>query len=268
MGKKQSKRKCKQPGVCAFCGESGVTKQHVWPDWLKKIVPREGESHWQYLTSINLSYPGTAIVQPDFQQKRGPTGAMKIRNVCMQCNGGWMSKIEQDSKPIVTTLINLQEAQVDLPKQKLIAAWATLLSVMGEYTDLRTQSIPAEHRYFLKNSLQPPVGWRIWIGSYQGSQWKQRYRHHGFQCFSPTCTPAKPGFNTQFSTFVIGGLLLHIASTALPNADFNFSDPSAMGLNQIWPPQAAFSWPSFPILSDGEANEVADAFFFNALSKS
>jgi len=39
-------------------------------------------------------------------QRRGHREKKKLRVVCEKCNNGWMSEIENDSKPILTPFLN------------------------------------------------------------------------------------------------------------------------------------------------------------------
>src|SRR5947208_778698 len=35
----------KPPGKCIFCGGRGLTKEHMWADWLRPYIPREMQEH-------------------------------------------------------------------------------------------------------------------------------------------------------------------------------------------------------------------------------
>lgn len=260
-------KKSKQPGICVFCGRSGVTKQHLWPDWLKSVIPREGQDHSQFLTKIDMSMPGTAVIRPDIQFKRGPFGARKIRNVCAGCNSGWMSKLESAAKPILTNLILGKRLTLDQSDQLALSAWTAMTSIVAEYTDVPTQSIPTEHRQHLMEQGIPPEGWNIWIGAYAGKRWKQRYRHHGLASVPRSSfLNAQPHWGTQFSTFVAGALFIHAASTTALNLIPIFNTAADERLIQIWPiknPSVAF--PTAVILSDEHADHIADALFYRLM---
>jgi hypothetical protein len=38
-----SRLKIKSQGLCVFCGRSGVSKEHVWPEWTHEFLSRDGE---------------------------------------------------------------------------------------------------------------------------------------------------------------------------------------------------------------------------------
>jgi hypothetical protein len=260
MGKKN-----KQHGSCVFCGSINVTKQHVWPDWLKSIVPRKYPEHFQMLTMIDIHTPGIAVLQPDIRHKRGPSGTRKIRNVCAKCNSGWMSRIESAAKPMLTDLILGKARILDNTQQLALSTWITLISIVAEYTDKPTLSIPTHHRRYLMEKNLPPEGWRIWIGAYSGVRWGEchDYRHFGLAIVPKnTFHSIRPECNTQFSTFVIGSLLIHAASTTIQNLTPTFNSIVDHGLEQIWPSlKQNVTWPTSFALSDEHVDYISDAFF-------
>ena len=162
--------KSKHVANCVFCGRSGVTKQHMWPDWLKTIIPREGSTSGQMIFHVRMAPMNKAvIIQPDVKERRWHQGAHKIRNVCGQCNSGWMSRLETAAKPHLTSLILGKKCNLDKQAQHSLAAWIVMTSIMAEFTDIKTVSIPAIHRNQLRISGNPPDGWQIWTGRYHGS---------------------------------------------------------------------------------------------------
>jgi hypothetical protein len=123
------------PRRCIFCGGTGLSKEHIWSDWLGKIIPRS-DDHSQ---SIIRDVPGPdriRIVEPFLYSHQGSMNSRKLRNVCKKCNNGWMSAIVNRAKPSAEMIRDL-------------AAWISLSSVMAEFTDLRTAVIPATDRKHL-----------------------------------------------------------------------------------------------------------------------
>jgi hypothetical protein len=259
MGCEMSK-KSKTPGICVFCGSLGVTKQHIWPDWLKKVIPREGSEHFQLLTKIKATDPKLVTLQPELQSHNGPTGSRKIRNVCAKCNNGWMSKLESSAKPILIDLMSSKKVFLDFDQQEILSNWIVMISIMAEYTDKATLAIPDNHRYHLMQNKPISDGWRIWIGTYSGIEWKQRYRHQGGVVALKNIDHVTYfEVATQFSTFVIGSLLIHATSTTIPNHYPIFDPRISDYLVQIWPRIApSVTWPSPMIISDKNAIDIAD----------
>lgn len=253
-------KKSKQRGYCAFCGSAGVTKQHVWPDWLKTVIPREGTEHSQSLTRVNNAVPDVFIIRPELEFHRGPFGARKIRNICATCNSGWMSRLETAAKPSLTELIMRRSLTLDSASQLSLSAWAVMTSIMAEYTDKSSQSIPLEHRRHLMEHGIPPDGWHIWIGTYEGERWKQGYRHHGYQtAYRNASHQTRPEWSTQQSTFVAGALFIHAASTTVPSLHSASNALMDHRVVQIWPiTNSTVVFPTATTLTDDLTDYIAD----------
>lgn len=196
-------KQSKVSGTCVFCGRMGVTKQHMWPDWLKKVIPREGTEHTQNITRMDMIQRDLVVIRPELHFKRGPIGAKKIRRVCGPCNSGWMSALEGIAKHTLTTMITGNPILLNREMQTAVAAWTMMTAIVAEYTDVPTQAIPPADRRLLMQGNLPNDSWRIWIGKYEGTDWKpQRYRHAGMTAvlnwghWPLTC----PLPNTQSST--------------------------------------------------------------------
>ena len=240
----------KSHGKCIFCGGGGLTKQHVWPDWLKNVLLRDSTEHMQFFTHYYPVAPNFMFIQPDIHFRQGHPGVRKIRNVCNKCNSGWMSKLEIEAKSILSSMILGERIILNTQAQVTISAWSVMISIIAEFTDQSTAAIPGLDRQKFFNTQLPPEGWKIWIGRYKGIQWKQRFRHHGMLVVPKTqIMTDKTACNTQFSTFVMGELLIHAISSAL-SEELNFADLDFTGkLNQmrcIWPlKQGNIEWPAF-----------------------
>jgi hypothetical protein len=242
----------------------------MWPDWLKSVVPRVDNEHTQFLTKVDLSRPGYAVVMPDLQFKRGPAGARKIRKVCDKCNSGWMSNLETAAKPTLTEMICGKILSLDVTSQTAISAWAMMTSIIAEYTDIPTQSIPASDRQHLMAHKIPTDAWRVWIGKYAGDNWKQRYRHHGIAVgLDYGFRIIQFGHNTQTSTFVVGDLLIHATSSTLLKLESPFEANMHDALVQVWPTSSStITWPPSRTLNDTDATQISDALFRRILSTS
>lgn len=96
---------------CLFCNkEKTLTAEHVFPDWMKEIIPED-----QYI--INQI---TGLNEKKWQSKPFEHTA-KI--VCADCNNGWMSDLEADAKPIIKSLFKLDGLELDKDKQEILALW-------------------------------------------------------------------------------------------------------------------------------------------------
>ncbi|MEO5796115.1 MAG: hypothetical protein ABIP34_14755 [Rhodoferax sp.] len=228
-------------GICVFCGRTGVTKQHVFPDWISKIIPRLGHSHSQYLIFGAPDHQSNVFfVVPEIRSSRGPLLARKIRNVCKSCNSGWMSHLEVSAKDCLKNMILDQPTMLNDREQSQVSAWVTMTCTMAEFTDVRSVAIPAENRAYLMKSKLPPVGWRIFLGRSTDDEFA--YSHTGSAMMTEGSEPPKSA-NTQTSTFKIGALLVHAVSSTLFDASV-LSEKLPNHLKQIWPRrESTIQWP-------------------------
>jgi hypothetical protein len=90
-----AKKKQKPPGKCIFCGRTGLSKEHIWSDWLKTLIARrdmhaQGSEAFEFDRTTNefrVTRPMTT------ESKQGCMTQRKIRKVCeSHCNNGWMSR--------------------------------------------------------------------------------------------------------------------------------------------------------------------------------
>lgn len=247
-----------------FCGRTGVTKQHMWPDWLGSVISREGSEHTQFITRINHEIPGHFVFAPDLQFKRGPAGSRKIRKVCGKCNSGWMSILESQAKPALAAMIRDEEFKISLEMQRRLSAWAAMTAIVAECTDPPSQAIPPQDRSVLMNSSTPPEHWRIWFGRYRGQDWKQRY-HHAAVLAATSREEALVGGgvpNTQASTFVVGHMLMYASSSTVMNPDTHLVPVLASKLIRVWPMSGGVvAWPPVDVVGDAEVNWLSDGIY-------
>jgi hypothetical protein len=257
-------------GVCCFCGRQGVTKQHFWPDWLKKIVPRSGDSHGRDLTGFDLSHQPFVFITPKTTTHQGPFGARKIRKVCGSCNSGWMSKLESDVKQDLAAMICAEIRVLEVAQLKKLAAWAMLISIIGEFTDPTYMAISESDRHHLMTHRVPPeLNWKIWVGTYGGKNWDYFYRHHGLLAATKNIMPTDKTCNVQSSAFILGSFYLLTSSSTDTKIQVSFDEKDVADLVQIWPPPATSQrWPHVSALSHVEADRISNLFwnqFVNSL---
>lgn len=233
MGKKVQKR-----GKCIFCGEGGLTKQHVLPNWLREYFPRtEKDTKTQ-----NLLYyervDNSLVATPKMRKTQGHLGTVRIRNVCETCNSGWMSRLENDTKPIVKELLSGHVVGMDRKKQELLCRWILLVNIMIEYTDVKTIAITESDRKTLMDGVIPE-GWKIWIGYCKNKNWEFRYRHNAAKVMRKSDykkgndIPEK--CNVQFTTIGIGRLYIHTIKSYSELLNPTIENYEDFGLMQICP---------------------------------
>jgi hypothetical protein len=209
----------------------------------------------------------------------------QIRCVCggthLTCNGGWMRRIEDNTKPVLTKLILGDQIDLHPSEQRLIATWAVLKSMVSEYHHTSHVSTHWTQRRMMRNRQTPPANdWTVWIANYERKRWKPEWLANSF--FVPSkAVLARRGirvptfYNGSCTTQVIGKLFIQVVHLPVPfmSAEHirNGIFPRTNGdLFEIWPDQSAvISWPQ-KALADIEADRIAGAVqaFLGSISKS
>jgi hypothetical protein len=246
----------KPPKYCAFCDKPGtMTKQHIWPKWLKKIRHPVATSHTQVTGEFLTFSPRSRHLPYQATVHQGHAGSRKIKNVCQMCNNGWMSRIAEAAKETAVPLILGQSLNLTTYHQRELARWFTLMTMMVEFTSPATAALTSDDRRYLKDRLDPPPIFKMWIGRYSGTRPEQHWcRHVGMNM---SLTPEGSGdpyrCNTQVTTIVIGALCIHTYSSTV---DPNFPGYAGAPLEQVWPVQEqSISWP--PLIGLGDDRIVA-----------
>jgi hypothetical protein len=200
---------------------------------------------------------------------QGHVGSKKLREVCSACNSGWMSDIEQDVKLILLSLIRGENIILTPEDQAIICAWAMMITMVAEFTDRATISIPYGDRNNLFND-KFPEGWEIFLGKYNGNEWKQRYFHTGGHIQSMYSRPQifNPIYDSQTSTFVVGSLFLYVRSTQIPGFMFPCNVNPTDYLERIYPlNEKNIDLSKKPLITDKEAAIINDSFkdFFETM---
>jgi hypothetical protein len=100
------------PRSCAFCNQPGVTKEHVWPDWMRKqgVIPAGAGTH------VVESSRSTRVFQ-------APLGDTQVRQVCGKCNSGWMSRLEAEAAPLLMPMFEGSAIALDGTSQDTLSKW-------------------------------------------------------------------------------------------------------------------------------------------------
>jgi hypothetical protein len=124
--------------ICFWCGEVGLTREHLVPRWLSNELvelfpwPEGYRFGYMFTTKHGASdlrlHPGQADALPQ----------LVVRKVCAACNNGWMARLEHDARPLVSNLISGGSRRLAADDQLLLARWssktAALLDAYSKYT--------------------------------------------------------------------------------------------------------------------------------------
>lgn len=260
FGHEEECRVAKAPARCIFCeGASGtsLSREHVFPDWLRQIFPRKDtDTH----THGTISWTDATMSSPAITTRRrqGQAGTRSVRVVCKKCNNGWLSVLEERTKPLLRELVQASLREIGSEDQNLLAVWAAKTIMTGEYIERERAAVPQEQRCSLKDTLSVPDGWWIWVAGSQGLEWRTGMYHFSAKLNVSPIDLETPGpLNIQCTTIGIGTLLLHAISTTAEGHSFALVDPDAADLKPIWPPVLpAIRWPPGRLLRDEDIDVI------------
>jgi len=171
-----------------LCFGSGLTREHVWPEWLKQYIPRTHKTTFHQVKVVYSREPGKPVENERYSKghltRQGDPASQRLRVVCKKCNTGWMSRLQQKAKPIMLPLINDEWRELDVDSQRILAAWITMFTMVIEFAHPMTAGVTAEHRRLFLNNQQPLPTWLIYFGTFQGKDWSGDFNHWGWRSIS------------------------------------------------------------------------------------
>lgn len=247
VGKSTVKRVPKPAGVCIFCGGVPLTKEHLVAEWIGKYLPPmlDGTVHLtaQHEIDPDTGKAKTLKTEKGRLENTGDHRSRKLRVVCKACNNEWMSGLQQNVKSSLLPLILGEAPAWSIADRSPIAAWATMFTMVHEYSKPEHVASSQEQRAYLRAEIRPPRNWLIWAGRYgrfdDPRAWTRGIKIVG----NVSPTPAgcgSLGFNAQVTMFTAGHAFFLAFSTV---DDGVFSDfgpkirqiAQRKRLRQVWP---------------------------------
>ena len=140
--------------TCLFCQGQVSSKEDIWPQWLTKRFPLSDASHMEAERGGHKL--GT-------WQTKTPQ-LLPAKCVCKNCNNGWMSKLEEEIKPIVDSILDEKFRALDTSSQGVIAVWAikTAMAFEALYPE-REFFYSVKERQNMRSISAIPERTSIWI---------------------------------------------------------------------------------------------------------
>lgn len=236
-----------------FCGGSGLTKEHVVPRWTGPVLAasqRDAEGGTPpSAAKINHLYepPRGASIAPRNWSKGGPD--LQVREVCAQCNSGWMSQLETAARPILTELIQGRRLSLAPDDQVILAAWTFKTELMFQVARPQTvRCIDAERFGEFYVARVPPENVSVWMGATSGGP--AVFELATAATFGLRDAHATPGF---IAVLAFGNLLLIMAGPqtgVVGVAPIETATEPAI-LQRIWPLRAESILWGPPTVIDG-----------------
>jgi hypothetical protein len=144
---------------CAFCDSHQVSREHVWPRWIAKLMhERYGEADWNVLLG-------------DKERSTKALDAM-VKRVCEDCNNTWMSVIENETQPILAPMMmaDARSTRLSPESQRILSTWAMKTMLMADflYPEGTRALRPEMYSRFFTDRGPPKNQSVVWTAAYSG----------------------------------------------------------------------------------------------------
>jgi len=198
---------------CIFCGsDAPLTREHVFPRWLRDVFPDLGEA--DYLRRL------VTFDRDDRHERPGRTFDVVVRNVCADCNNGWMSALEGQAKLILAPMLQEQSRALTAVEQHLVATWATKTMLTMQGANIGGERVVPldQYRWFFRNQTPLSISY-VWLCRYGDRtrwplsvhQWGMTVRAEGDS--APAVGDDMNGFGVVFA---VGPLVFWLFGYDLP----------------------------------------------------
>lgn len=253
-----------QHPVCIFCGRTPLTKEHVWPNWLKNVLEEDdSNTRGNYLINTDFLDNNVIEITPNYIKRNGKTLNHTLKIVCEDCNNNWMSQIESKAKPILESLILNKPIVLNRSQQKFIIQWAILRTIISEYTDQPTKAITAKERKTFYQTNEGPANWYVWIAKKKSNSETWPVYHHiaikgAYQQRGGFLLNKSPyAYNTQSSYFGLGECIIYTFSWPIETLRYRVTNDWAKKMISLHPNENyQINWPDVPCMNDIEVDDL------------
>src|SRR5947208_5242727 len=122
--------------ACIFCSGLPVTREHVFPKWLKGILQIRQRTFEEGFYAAEFSdsneRPDRLVFNNLTDGRQVPVTDFTLKLFCKRCNNGWMSDLESRAKNILCTRLSSKSVDLafNLDDAFALARWVILKSVV------------------------------------------------------------------------------------------------------------------------------------------
>jgi hypothetical protein len=250
------------PRQCIFCDDAANSKEHFWSSWMHGMLPAvPNPKHDRRFYSF---HPSAGHREDGPHAKPGSIHTIKIRAVCKRCNNGWMSQLEEQSRPFLTPMINGTPIVLDEKQVEVVARWITLKCIVAEHATRNSSLTPRHDRESFKENGAIPAYFRIYCANHNMADAAGYMRHtsdlrltlgpHDPPLFGADC-------NVQTQSFMLGKIMIHVNAARVANFDLE-SRYALIPFHEqcrIWPLQRIETvFPHRPLLNQEGMAKIAN----------
>jgi hypothetical protein len=240
---------------CVFCGaREKLTGEHVFADWLAPYLPKIGHSGHTASKTVRILDGASLKIESNRHllrdgvlHRKGPARKQTLKIVCNSCNNVWMSRLQEQVKPILLPMLEGRWPNaISVWERRILAAWAAMFTMVIEFADLDTQVTPFAGRERLRLTLEPPERWYVWIGLHTGVLWTLGFNHFAWSRPKfvwpgqleplPAAIAAAEKKEVQSTGWVLGPIFFQTISARVPGYTVDeLAFAKKHGLRVVWP---------------------------------
>jgi hypothetical protein len=150
--------------ACIFCGRRGpFSAEHVLPEWTARLIGVE--------EGVRLQVHGKRYDEPEKTWQAVGSFGQTVRSVCEDCNGGWMSDLENLARPFLSEMIlpsSPAPVRLSPDQQIVLASWLWKTAIVHEHASTVKYFNGAERRALRRGDSPPNNNVLMWISTYVG----------------------------------------------------------------------------------------------------
>lgn len=245
--------------TCIFCGDPANSMEDVFPLWIIRMLRRSAAERVPMRTYRYRQPPREWMTL---------NSVLKAKLVCRACNNGWMSRLEDQLKPIFTPMILGNPVTVTPSQQERICTWLTKCALLFDAMDDGEVFYDALDRHHFRRKVEPFYnGVNVWLGHYAGTNGRAFFDHRTLRA------PVSSGNSVKMHvlTISLGKVVLQMGSVKMldykdmgKNFEMQPIGPRfAEATVQIWPMNlGGISWPPAVSLNDTDKHMKFLAYRF------
>jgi hypothetical protein len=221
---------------CPFCiQEAKLSGEHLWSAWIGRILGKSGYAFRQRDSQGNIA-----------NQWKSAGLDLTAKAVCESCNNGWMSDLEESTKPILADIImSGTKPRLDSAQRQIIAQFAFKNAVIADCTAKgRNPFFTTAARRKFKESLVIPGGIQMWLSHYRDPNGQSGFFLSRYHMLRGRNNPSN-GFELYAFTFTAGFLALQVVASRWTNPLLiaRYDEP-VVTQDDIWNKVSVPFWPS------------------------
>ncbi len=220
---------------CIFCGARANSREDVWPRWILQRFRPPVSGVFGHVGGDAYGDPGRSTV--------------RLRCVCGDCNTGWMSRLEEECIPVLSSMAQDVAMPLDMEQRALVAAWAVKTAMVWEFfapVDTAPYYLGSE-RAAMRVDRTIPDNTDVWLARYGGEP--MLFSRCAEATDDVTCPGGDPGLRGWKTEIVFGRLAIQVLSLRSAVIEARLEAPPLPGpwdhcCVAIWRPQGrTCDWP-------------------------